>query len=97
MAPDYEFMLGSDGQSNLNGYESEQMDAALNSIMSSVAESDFLAAVNRMQTIVAQDLPVISLYFRGGSLVSYLDMSSLGRLSELDTFNGLEYWQGIAG
>ena len=47
--------------------------------------------------IVAQDLPVLSLYFRGGSLVSYLDMSSLDGLSELNTYNGLEYWQGVAG
>ena len=39
----------------------------------------------------------MSLYFRGGSLVSYLDMSGLGRLSELDTYNGLEYWVGVAG
>ena len=35
----------------------------------------------RREMIVAQDLPVLSLYFRGGSLVSYLDMSSLDGLA----------------
>ena len=97
MVPDYTFMLGSDGESNLNGYSSAQMDAALNEALTSVAESAFETALSRVQAIIAQDLPVLSLYFRGGSLVSYLDMSGLGRLSELDTYNGLEYWVGVAG
>ncbi len=97
MAPDYTFMLGSDGDSNLNGYSSVQMDAALSDALTSVAESDFQSAIDHVQMIVAQDLPVLSLYFRGGSLVSYLDMSSLDGLSELNTYNGLEYWQGVAG
>ena len=97
MAPDYTFMLGSDGDSNLNGYSSAQMDAALSDALTSVAESDFQSAIDHVQMIVAQDLPVLSLYFRGGSLVSYLDMSSLDGLSELNTYNGLEYWQGVAG
>ena len=97
MVPDYTFMLGSDGESNLNGYSSAQMDAALNEALTSVAESAFETALSRVQAIIAQDLPVMSLYFRGGSLVSYLDMSGLGRLSELDTYNGLEYWVGVAG
>ena len=97
MAPDYKFMLGSGGDSNLNGYSSELMDAALDEALTSVAESAFETALSRVQAIIAQDLPVLSLYFRGGSLVSYLDMSGLGRLSELDTYNGLEYWVGVAG
>lgn len=97
MAPDYTFMLGTDGASNLNGYSSVQMDAALSDALTSVAESDFQNAIDRVQMIVAQDLPVMSLYFRGGSLVSYLDMGSLEGLSELNTYNGLEYWQGVAG
>ena len=37
---------------------------------------------------------MLSLYFRGGSLVSHMDMSGLEGLSELNTYNGLEYWQG---
>ena len=94
MVPDYTFMLGSDGDSNLNGYSSEAMDDALSEAMTSVAEGDFQSAINRVQTIVAQDLPVLSLYFRGGSLVSHMDMSGLEGLSELNTYNGLEYWQG---
>ena len=71
--------------------------AALSDALTSVAESDFQSAIDHVQMIVAQDLPVLSLYFRGGSLVSYLDMSSLDGLSELNTYNGLEYWQGVAG
>ncbi len=94
MVPDYTFMLGSDGDSNLNGYSSEAMDEALNEAMTSVAEGDFQSALSRIQTLVAQDLPVLSLYFRGGSLVSHMDMSGLSGLTEIDTYNGLEYWQG---
>lgn len=97
MGSDYTFMLGTDGSSNLNGYSSAQMDAALNDALTSVAESDFESAIDNIQKIVAQDLPVLSLYFRGGSLVSYLDMSGLGSLSELNAYNGLEYWEGVAG
>lgn len=93
MAPDYTFMLGSDGDSNLNGYSSSAMDEALDEALTSVAESDFEAAINRVQTLIAQDLPVMSLYFRCGSLMSHLDMSGLEGLNELDTYNGLEYWQ----
>lgn len=93
MAPDYGFMLGKNGKANLNGYSSADMEETLSAAMSSVAEGDFLAAIDRMQTLIARDLPVMSLYFRCGSLVSHLDMNGLGRLDEINTYNGLEYWR----
>ena len=76
MAPDYTFMLGSDGDSNLNGYSSAQMDAALSDALTSVAESDFQSAIDHVQMIVAQDLPVLSLYFPrrvAGKLSGYVE------------------------
>ena len=81
----------SDTSLNFSGYASPAMDSYLNDVMSATDEITFGTAVANVQMQVIDDLPILGLFFRSGTLISTLDVSSMTGIREGNVLRGIEF------
>ena len=81
----------SDTSLNFSGYASPAMDSYLNDVMSATDEITFGTAVANVQMQIIEDLPILGLFFRSGTLISTLDVSSMTGIREGNVLRGIEF------
>ena len=81
----------SDTSLNFSGYASPAMDSYLNDVMSATDEITFGTAVANVQMQIIDDLPILGLFFRSGTLISTLDVSSMTGIREGNVLRGIEF------
>lgn len=77
---------------NFMGYQNAKMDEYLDQAARAFTEEDRLEVYKKIQELIVEELPVISLYFRTGSLLLDDDIKGLGRLSELNLYKNIKDW-----
>ncbi|HIS92727.1 MAG TPA: peptide ABC transporter substrate-binding protein [Candidatus Alectryocaccomicrobium excrementavium] len=81
----------SDTSLNFSGYASPAMDSYLNEVMTAADEVAFAAAIANVQMQLIEDLPILGLFFRSGTLISTLDISSMTGIREGNVLRGIEF------
>jgi ABC-type transport system substrate-binding protein len=94
--PDYKPLLGSGGALNVGGYQSQEMDSLLESILQSPRSDILKVNIGELQSRIIEDLPIICLYFRYHSLMTSLDLKSvsdsISGAREEDAFARISQW-----
>ena len=89
--PDLTFLLGTGKNGNCSEYSSADMDALLASAKA-VKDADSLkTAMSGIQMLVVEDLPVLGLFFRTGTLISKVSLGGLTGIRETNILRGLEF------
>ncbi len=89
--PDLSYLLSSGGNGNCSRYESEKMDDLLKRARSAASADELSALLSDIQLLVVDDLPVMGLFFRTGTLVSRVNLGGLSGIREDFTLRGIEY------
>ena len=89
--PDLTYLLGSNGNGNCSRYESEKMDDLLKRARAAATADELRALVSDIQLLVVDDLPVMGLFFRSGTLVSRISIGGLTGIREDYLLRGIEY------
>ena len=89
--PDLTYLLGSNGNGNCSRYESEKMDDLLKRARGASTADDLRAIMSDIQLLVVDDLPVMGLFFRSGTLVSRISLGGLTGIREDYLLRGIEY------
>lgn len=89
--PNLNPMFSEGGSVNLSGAHSAEMDALLEATFSAVTEEEMISAYSDLQMYIAENLPIMGLVFRTGSVLSTRNMDGLTPTREYDAYNGLEF------
>ena len=84
-------LLSDGGSLNLSGFASEALTRLLNATISAASEDEFTKAFSELQLYVADELPLMGLLFRTGTLLSSRPMGGLTGIRESDMLRGLEF------
>jgi len=90
VAPDPGFTLTSTASCNYTRYRSDDMNALLTQLRSSVTPDDYQFAMNLIQDQFEQDLPYLCLYWRAGALLSRSAFTDARDVRELELLRGVE-------
>ncbi len=91
--PDLTFLLGTDKNGNCSEYSSSDMDALLKSAKEAKDADALRTAMSGIQMRVVDDLPVLGLFFRTGTLISKVGLGGLSGIRETHMLRGLEFCQ----
>ncbi|HHY83530.1 MAG TPA: peptide ABC transporter substrate-binding protein [Clostridiales bacterium] len=80
------------GLSNFIRYKNEELDNLLDSAAKAYTEEDRLKAYLEIQKHFTEQLPIISLYFRTGSLLVDDRVKGVQRISELNIYKNISDW-----
>ena len=86
-------LLGSGGALNYNRYSDADMDALLSAVGYAEDESTVRQLYSDIQKKVSDDLPIMGLLFRTGTVLSTRSLGGLSGIRELNAFRGLQYLQ----
>ena len=89
--PDLSFALSSAGEGNVTGYASAAMDQKLAALLES-GSSGFDGALAAVKDQLAEDMPLISLYFRNHTLLTAAQVKGVGRVEEDNAFLSIDQW-----
>lgn len=89
--PDLSFALSSTGEGNVTGYASAAMDQKLAALLES-GSSGFDSALAAVKDQLAEDMPLISLYFRNHTLLTAAQVKGVGRVEEDNAFLSIDQW-----
>lgn len=84
-------MFTDGGSLNLSGYTSDELTDKVKWTMSAPTEDDFRKAFSDLQLYVAEELPMMGLLFRTGTLLSTRSLGGLTGIRESDMLRGLEF------
>ena len=87
-------LLGTDGNMNFNGYSDTVMDSLLKSTASAPDEAGMKQVYSQIQLNVVENLPVMGLLFRAGTVLSSRSLGGMTGIRALHAFRGLEYLNG---
>ena len=87
-------MFSEGGAVNLSGYVNDTMNALLAATMTAATEESFKKAFSDLQLFIADELPMMGLVFRTGTLLSTRQMGGLEGIREGHTLRGLEFVSG---
>lgn len=93
-APNLKFAL-SQGEGNLSNYSSEEMNAILARIDEANTLEELKSAVNSLQTLFAQDLPQIGLFFERNTFLYRSDLVPSGIKRDFDVYSKISAWYFI--
>ena len=93
-APNLKFAL-SQGEGNLSNYSSEEMNAILARIDEANTLEELKSAVNSLQTLFAQDLPHIGLFFERNTFLYRSDLVPSGIKRDFDVYSKISTWYFI--
>ena len=91
--PDLTFLLGEGENGNCSEYASEDMDKLLKQAKGAEEADQLRSAMSAVQMKVVEDLPVLGLFFRTGTLISKVSLGGLSGIRETHYFRGLEFCQ----
>jgi peptide/nickel transport system substrate-binding protein len=95
-ANDLRFLFHSDeigkGLNNFIRYKSSELDRLLDNASRSFTEEERLKAYQRIQEHITSELPIISLYFKTGTLLTDSRVRGIDRLIDLDIYKDIESW-----
>ncbi len=89
--PDMSFGLSSAGEGNVTGYNSPAMDQKLAALLES-GSSGFADALAAVKAQLAEDVPLVSLYFRNHTLLTTAQIKGVGRVEEDNAFISIDQW-----
>ena len=89
--PEISSIVGTDGSLNYNGYSDDLMDMYINAAHSASDEAMLQKAYSDIQLTIADQLPVLGLLFRTGTVLSSRSIGGLSGLRAYDNFNGFEF------
>lgn len=90
--PDYKFLLGTGGAMNVGGYTSTDMDKLLDDISKASDSTSLKVKIGSLQSLVIEDLPIISLYFRTHTLLTTPDLQGVAGAREDSAFAEISQW-----
>ena len=85
------FGLSSAGEGNVTGYNSPAMDQKLAALLES-GSSGFVDALAAVKAQLAEDVPLVSLYFRNHTLLTTAQIKGVGRVEEDNAFISIDQW-----
>lgn len=89
--PDLTYLLSTKGSGNCSRYTSERMDDLLKRTRASATADELRANMSDIQMLVVEDLPVLGLFFRSGTLISRVNIGGLSGIREDYPLRGVEY------
>jgi peptide/nickel transport system substrate-binding protein len=89
--PNLTGLLGKDGNMNFNFYDDAMMKSLLEQTATAKDETGLKQVYSQLQMKIVQDLPVMGLLFRSGTVLSTRSLGGLRGIRALNTFRGLEY------
>ena len=89
---DLRFLLQSGGSKNFGGYDDSSLDTLLSSYVAALTENDQKNASAAVQKYIAEQLPIISLYFRTNSLVSSAAVFGIANARDMNVYRSVEQW-----
>ena len=84
-------LLGSGGKLNYNSYSSQDMDDLIMRTAEATNETVMSYVYSQIQLKVVDELPVMGLLFRTGTVLSTRSLGGMNGIRALSTFRGLEY------
>lgn len=84
-------LLGGGGDLNLNGYNDGEMNSLLQTTAKAADEESLKQVYSQIQLRVVENLPVMGLLFRTGTVLSSRSLGGLRGIRALSTFRGIEY------
>ncbi len=91
--PDLTFLLGTGESGNCSEYSDPDMDALLSAARTAVDMDQLKTALSGIQLKVVDDLPVLGMFFRSGTLISKVNLGGLTGIRETHALRGLEFCQ----
>jgi len=89
--PDLTYLLGTRGSGNCSRYDSEKMNDLLKRARAAQTADELRALMSDIQLLVVDDLPVLGLFFRSGTLISKVNIGGLSGIREDHLLRGIEY------
>ena len=89
--PEISSIVGSGGSLNYNGYSDNLMDIYIQAAHSASDEATLMKAYSDMQLTLTDQLPVLGLLFRTGTVLSSRSIGGMSGLRAYDNFNGFEF------
>ncbi len=74
--PDYRALLGTDGNLDVGGSATEEMDSLLADVLNAPGSDSLKVKIGVLQNKVIEDLPILCLYFRNHSLLTSTELKS---------------------
>lgn len=93
--PDLRSLFSTDGSNNLSGYSNIDMDELLDSILVSSTEDEFRNNFMKMQNLIVEDVPIISLYFRTNTLLTRAGIVNVSDIKDANVYNTIQEWNVI--
>ena len=94
--PDLRFAFHSSqigkGKNNFYRYQNPELDSLLDTAAAAYKEKDKKKAYQKIQEHLVEELPVISLYFRTGSLLVNNRVHGVKKVRELNLYNDIKNW-----
>lgn len=89
--PNLTGLLGTDGNMNFNNFSDGVMDSLLKETGTAVDEAGMKQVFSQIQLRVVENLPVMGLMYRSGTVLSSRSLGGLSGTRALHVFRGLEY------
>lgn len=84
-------LLGTGGNLNFNNYSDGSMNSLLGQTATADSEAGMKQVYSQLQLRVVENLPIMGLLFRSGTVLSSRSLGGLRGIRALNTFRGLEY------
>lgn len=84
-------LLGTDGNMNFNNYNDSVMNSLLTQTAEAADETAMKQVYSQLQMKIVENLPVMGLLFRAGTVLSDRSLGGLEGIRVTDTFRGLQY------
>jgi len=91
--PDLTFLLGTEESGNCSEYSDKDMDELLKNAKKAADAESLKMAMSSIQMKTVEDLPVLGLFFRTGTLISKVSLGGLTGIRETHYLRGLEFCQ----
>ena len=89
--PDLNYLLDSRGSGNISRYSNEKLDDLLTQARICDSPTDLRLIMGDIQLMVVEELPVMGLFFRSGTLISRVSIGGLSGIREDYPYRGIEY------
>ena len=91
--PGVSSILQKKGALNLNGYSSDTMEALIEQITADTDDTALKSTYSSIQMQVVEELPILGLLFRTGTVLSRRSLAGLSGISAGNMLNGIEFME----
>ena len=89
--PDLSQMFRKSGSLNMNKYDNEEMQNLLTNVSSAASEAELKSLYSPIQLNIVDQLPILGMLFRTGTVLSTRSLGGLSGIRAEDTLNGVEF------